>query len=72
MTDDSKDDANIVFSCDTEEIMRFESDGKIYIRGECVDDNHKVYAAMREFLKGSGFLTVTEWDDAEAVSIDNI
>jgi hypothetical protein len=68
----SKMDDTISFICGSEEFMRFEPGGIIYIRGERVDDNHKVYAAMLKFLKGSGFLTTTEWDIAENVSIDDI
>ena len=66
------DDANISFVCGAEEVMRFEPNGVIYIRGERVNNNHKVYEAMVEFLKGTGHLTVTEWDDAECVSIDSV
>lgn len=33
-----------------EEAMRFDGDGKVFIRGEQVDDNIEVYAAFRYWL----------------------
>lgn len=66
------DPANIVFVVDDEEVIKLVPEGVIYVRGEEVDDNQKVYEAMLDFLRQSGFLEVTEWDLAEEVSIDDI
>lgn len=66
------DPASISFTIGTDEVIRFDPDGKVYVRGELVDDNHKVYEAMIDFLRESGQFTVSEWDDAEDVSIDKI
>jgi len=63
---------NIVFVVDDEEVITLAPEGVIYIRGEEVDDNRKVYEAMLDFLRQSGFLEVTEWDLAEEISIDDI
>ncbi len=63
---------NIVFTIDTEEVIRMEPNGLIFIRGEQVDDNQKVYSAMLSFLSEAGHLTVSEWDDAEDMSIDDL
>lgn len=66
------DDSNIVFTFDGEEVMRFESGGRIFIRNEEVDDNHKVYVAMLGFLRGAGHLSVSEWEDGEDISVDEL
>jgi len=66
------DETNIVFHIDTEEVIRIQPDGEIYIRGEKVDDNQRVYAAMLGFLKDSGHLTGSGFDDAEDMSIDDL
>lgn len=64
---------NITFTVDGEEVMRFEPNGIVYVYGAQVDDNQRVYQALVGFLKDSGFLTVdTIWDNAEAVSLDEI
>jgi len=31
------------------EILRFEPDGRVFVRGECVDDNGTIYGVLREF-----------------------
>lgn len=41
---------DIIFTADGNEMMRFESDGKVYIRGELVDDNLEVYKAFAEWF----------------------
>jgi len=66
------DAASISFTIDTDEVIRFDPNGKVYVRGELVDDNHKIYSAMIDFLQETGHLTVTEWDDAEEMSIDDL
>lgn len=35
----------------SKEMMRFEADGRIFVRGEQVDDNKEVYKAFREWLE---------------------
>lgn len=65
-------DSNIIFSFDTEEVLRFNSDGKVYIRGKLVDDNQKVYSAMLNFLTNAGTLKVSEWEDGEELSVDDL
>ena len=64
--------ASIVFTVDNEEVIRFDPNGKAYIRGELVDDNYRIYEAMLSFLHDAGHLTVSEWDDAEEMSVDDI
>lgn len=36
---------------DKPEYLRFESDGKVYVRGELVDNNKDVYLAFRAWLR---------------------
>lgn len=38
------------------EVVRFESDGRAYVRGELVDSNAEVYVALREWLVGAGIM----------------
>lgn len=41
-----------------EEIIRFEDNGEVFVRGEKVDDNKMIYAVLKEFLlTGTGFET---------------
>lgn len=65
--------SDIVFAVGVEEVLRFEPNGVVYVYGEQVDSNQRVYQAMINFLVDAGQLTVkTEWDDAEVMSIDNL
>ena len=42
---------NLVFAlCGGEEVLKFCSDGKVYVRGELVDDNIKIYNSFREWF----------------------
>ncbi len=66
------EESDIVFSFDGEEVMKFESDGRIFIRDELVDDNQRVYSAMLDFLTGAGYLDVTRWEDGEEISVDDL
>ncbi len=53
------------------ETMRFCEDGRIYIRGELVDDNTVVYQALRGFLMGRNpatFPRATFTDSAVALA----
>jgi len=63
---------SISFNVDTDEVLRFDPNGNIYVRGELVDSNKEVYDAMISFLEDSGYLVVTEWDDAEVKSIEDL
>ena len=57
-------DNTIVFNINSDEVLRFEENGKIYIHGELVDDNQKVYTAMLDFLTNTSTLEVsTEFDN---------
>lgn len=63
---------SISFNADTDEVLRFDPDGNIYVRGELVDSNKEVYDAMVSFLEDSGYIVRTEWDDAEVKSIEDL
>ena len=41
----------ICFLCGGDEVMRFEPEGKVFVRGEEVDDNQEVYLAFRRWLE---------------------
>jgi hypothetical protein len=43
-------EGNLIFAVGNEEVMRFEPGGKVVIRGEQVDDNREVYAALRRWM----------------------
>ncbi len=43
---------SIIFKlADESEMMRFDPDGKIYVRGEQVDDNQGIYMHFRRWLQ---------------------
>ncbi|KKM14367.1 hypothetical protein LCGC14_1706830 [marine sediment metagenome] len=43
---------SIVFElADGREMMRFDDDGKVYVRGESVDDNQGIYMHFRRWLE---------------------
>lgn len=44
---------DISFHPGGQEVMRFCEDGRIFVRGELVDDNKAVYQAMVDFLSGN-------------------
>lgn len=47
-----KPQGNIVFLlADGHEMMRFDHDGKVYVRGEQVDDNQGIYMHFRRWLQ---------------------
>ncbi len=47
-----KPSGNIVFNlADGREMMRFDDDGKVYVRGEQVDDNQGIYMHFRRWLQ---------------------
>jgi hypothetical protein len=41
---------NLVFYAGDKEVLKFEEGGKVFVRGELVDDNKKIYAAIKDFL----------------------
>lgn len=51
--DSSDGPTNIVFTVGTEEMMKFEDNGNVYIRGQLVDDNEEVYKAFKDWLEQS-------------------
>lgn len=43
---------SIIFRlADRREMIRFDHDGKVYVRGEQVDDNHEIYRHLRRWLR---------------------
>lgn len=42
----------IIFQlADDHEVLRFDHDGKVYVRGEEVDDNAEIYVHLRRWLR---------------------
>ncbi len=49
---DGKPSGSIVFTlADGREMIRFDHDGKVYVRGEQVDDNQGIYMHFRRWLE---------------------
>ena len=49
---DGKPSGSIIFLlADGREMMRFDDDGKVYVRGEQVDDNQDIYMHFRRWLQ---------------------
>jgi len=44
-------DGSLTFYVNAIEMMRFQADGKIFVRGQQVDDNQMIYAQFREWLE---------------------
>ena len=38
-------------SSEANEVLRFNEDGKVFVRGELVDDNKAIYEAFKEWLE---------------------
>ena len=52
MSDDGVPPGSIVLSVgDGSEVLRFEHDGKAYVRGELVDENREIYMHFRRWLQ---------------------
>jgi hypothetical protein len=48
---------NIVFRVrDDEEILKLDANGDIYVRGELAENDKQVVDALREYLRGVGYL----------------
>lgn len=56
-----QNDVSIVFRLGNEtEVMRFDPDGTVKVRGEVVDSNEAVYLAFREWLRNATYIKPTE------------
>jgi len=53
---------NIVFHIDDEEILRFEPQGRVFVRGQQVDDNREIYAAFLHWGVKSGLMSRSVMD----------
>jgi hypothetical protein len=51
-----RDDGPIIFKIGDTEVLRFESNGNIFIQGRAAAHDREVVDAMREFLRASGRL----------------
>jgi len=49
--------SGIILYVDDEEHIKFTVGGKIYVRGELVDDNVEVYQAFKNWLGRTGYYT---------------
>lgn len=54
-------DGDIIFQlADGLEFIRIQGDGKVFIRGEVVDDNKSIYKAFAEWLKFGAIQTIID------------
>jgi len=48
---DGRDGVSLVVG--TDEMIRFDTNGEVYVRGQLVDDNKEVYQAFKDWLAAS-------------------